>query len=248
MVHLRALWVCLVVAGGLALAGTAAASCTPNRQASGGRWWSRMIVGPQQLENCVDGTYANILNSNPYIYPQGDTTSAWVMLLDWNTGAFAQVGWIKLQNGTRHNFTEVYSAETNWHSQRVDDYTADAVGSTPQYKMTYTSSNNLFHFYWGGVDRYDFSSPSYAGCSAEQAGEIHNLASQMPGLSANPDTFTNTTIHHGNYSGGGSWYESNSWSTYTGDKYGNRAGSFGNQTFDPPPFFIHELDIWDTCS
>lgn len=195
-----------------------------------------MSVGPDTGANCLIGTYANIENSNPYIYPQDDTSSAWVMLFNNSSNGYAQVGWIKHSDGTRYNFSEANTAETGWNFDRKE-YGSSSVGSTPQYKMTF--SNNYFHFFIGGTDYRDFNSTTYTGCDAEQSGEIHNLKSQMPGESGNPTPFTNPYIDDT------SWHESHLWITFTGDKYGHPTGSFKYTTSGYP---LSELDIWDTCS
>ena len=240
MMKIRVLATLLAVIGVLVMAGTAVASCTPSgskRVASSGHWWSRMVVGPDEGSNCLTRTYANIGNGNPYIYPYGGITSAWVMLIDESEPkAYAQVGWLKNPDGTRNNFSEVNASETNWNYSRVT-YAANAVGDTPEYKMTYIS--NYFHFLIDGSDYRDFSSPSYGGCGVEQSGEIQNIASQMPGESISHDVFTNPYIWDGSY------HESHLWTTLTGDVYGHPAGSFGNSTTGYP---VSQMDIWDTCS
>jgi hypothetical protein len=184
----------------------------------------------------LSGTYANVKNNNPYIYPQDDTTSAWVMLFNNSSNGYAQVGWIKHSDGSRYNFSEVNTAETGWNFSRKE-YGSSSVGSSPQYKMTV--SNDWFHFFIGGVDYRDFNSTTYTGCDAEQSGEIHNLASQMPGESSNPDLFTNPYVLDS------SWHLTRYWITFTGDKYGHPVGAFANATYGSP---FNELDIWDTCS
>ena len=160
---------------------------------------------------------------------------------------YAQVGWFKFPDGTRNNFSEVRTDETEslpTHYSRKF-YPASSVGSTPEYKMTFIpddAGNNWFHFFIGGVDKRNFESNTFAGCGVEQAGEIQNLASQMPGLVGDPDVFTNNYVWD---SSSGSYHLSGLWFPLTGDVFQHPAGSFGNATSGSP---LSELDIWDNCS
>ena len=160
------------------------------------------------------------------------------MLENINGPDLAQVGWLKQADGSRYNFSEVSTYENHWvPSERL--YGSSSVGSSPEYKMTYSS--NTFHFLINNVDYRDFSSPTYGGCDAFQSGEITNLANQMPGEPSNPDPFTASHVRRASDN---SWFLTNLWFIVRGDSSGNQAGAFHYSTHGSPE---SEIDIWDGC-
>jgi len=151
------------------------------------------------------------------------------MLFNNSTGSYGQVGWLQQTGGTRYNFTETNTSGL-FHQ---DFFSASTLGTSPQYKMTFSS--NAFHYYIAGTNVLTDSNTGYTGCWAEQMGEVTNSANQMPGGYNSHDTFTSAEIRRADTEG---WYNTNGTTTSDNDTwYGHSAVSSS------------ELDIWDkACS
>jgi hypothetical protein len=129
------------------------------------------------------------------------------------------------------DFYQVNDADTNW--QPVEkDWAPDPVGSNPQYEITYSAS--AFHVFVNGTNYYNPSSPTFTGCSAEQAGEIANRADQMYGEVSNHDPFTSAGVRKASNN---SWFNTVYW-----DPYNNNVSWFGSSESGSP---WTTIQIWD---
>jgi hypothetical protein len=131
------------------------------------------------------------------------------------SGIVSQTGWSKGYDGSRYNWVTFNAGgsnfgETNW--------TAPALGSEPEYKVTYTYANNTFHYFYNGANNYNVQYPNgQLGCNykteAESTGEIDTLHNQMPGTQSNMQQFDDEEVMNN----GGTWtYPTGptNWSTY----------------------------------
>lgn len=228
----------VILTAGLVWTTSAAASCIPNRGSDQTTdWEDGWAAGPFSGTVCLNGSYAYIANHSPYVH--GLTTTAWTMLMNNANGGYAQIGWMKGADGNRWNFSEWDDADSGWVFLQKT-YGASPIGSSPNYRVTYSSG--AFHFLIDGVDYRDVSSPSYGGCAAEQAGEIHDLASQMPGEPSNHDAFTAAHVRNASDN---SWFATSLWRTYAGTPGGADGFYFDSSTSGNPPT---EIDIWDKCT
>jgi hypothetical protein len=169
------------VAGALALAGNAAASCDPNGSNFDGNWYSGWETGPPS-GTCINGSTANILVYSPYVEYQDVT--AWTMLYNQSTGSYGQIGYLKDSSGNRYNWSETSTVNT-WDQVY---WSAPTIGDDPEYKMTFSSG--AFHYFINGSNVLTESNTGYTGCHAQQEGEVTNAANQMEGDTSTAVYFT----------------------------------------------------------
>lgn len=233
----------LVVSG---LAATAAQACNPGRTINPNySYFDGWRTGTPYEGYCLNGSLADIVVRSPYV--QSGDTSVWTMLYNNADGGLAQVGWDKCSNGNNYNFVEMDDADTNWQYQKTD-FGSDPNGSAPEYKITYSA--NSFHFFKGGVNYYNWSSPTYSGCWAQQAGETQDRNSQMPGNTSDADSLFSNQVRHANDN---SWHQTNSWANTSPSPFiqasaGNpySLSVYGQSTLGNP---LTYLGIWDkNCS
>lgn len=224
----------LIVASlaGLTWAATAAASCMPRSPGSLTRGYSQdgWAVGPFDGEVCLNGSRVNVENHSPYVY-SGSTSSEWTALYNNTDGGYGQIGSEKQGSGVRFDFYQVNDTDTG-HMPVEKDWAADPVGSDPQYEITYSAG--AFHVFVNGTNYYNPASPTYSGCSAEQAGEIHNRADQMYGEVSNHDPFTHASVRKASNN---SWFNTVYW-----DPYNDNVSWFGDSESGTP---WTTIQIWD---
>jgi hypothetical protein len=192
-------------------------------------------------QGCLTGSLADIQVKNPYV--ETGKSSAWTALFNNVSGEIGQVGWLNTTpNYTRFNFAE-FAVGTTIHDFK--EWVADPVGSSPEYKVTYSSG--YFHLFENGTNYYNFSDSTYQGCWAEQAAEVQNWNSQMPGVASDHEQMIGSKIL-----GVSGWVTTNSWSNTTPSPFVERIdGVYG---FSPPFEWQlwgspnYNLAIWDTCS
>jgi len=133
------------------------------------------------------GVRAQIYNYSPYVYNElAQETTVWVMLGNFSTGRYAQIGWWEDWNGTRNTFTEYGQngsiPTTNW-------YPPFPINAQKWYKMVFDPDVNGYYFY-ANSELYQFSTNlGIHPDGVENYSEIHTRASQMPGGSLNSETF-----------------------------------------------------------
>lgn len=214
---------------GLVCAASAAASCNPGRPPYSGTYQDGWRTGPFISQPCLNGSLGLILNATPFVYPGAAETSAWTMLYNNNANGYGQVGWDIDSNGNRHNFVQTNTVDVFFNK----DFASSPSGSSPEYKTTYSA--NAFHYFVDGTNYYNVSSPSYTGCSAEQAGEIKNKDSQMPGTTSTHDYVTGAQVRRASDN---TWFNPGS---FGWDVYNDNSSWFG-QSFTYTPATIQ---FWD---
>jgi len=175
----------IVLLTALVMAGVAAGSCNPGRSAASGNWWDGWTTSPSGA--CLIGSSANILVYSPYVYASDVT--AWVMLENPDTGRYGQVGWLQQTNGSRFSFVESSTVNGGF---RQTYFASKAVGSAPEYKVTFSS--DAFHYFIDGVNYYTHANTGFGGCTSSQSAEVTNSANQMPGGYNNHVPFTNAQV------------------------------------------------------
>jgi hypothetical protein len=187
----------LVVVG---LAATAAEACNPNRSPNGAyNYYSGSNTGPTfDGGRCIIGTGVFPIVRNPYVQ-SGDVTT-WTALVDGGNGEIIQEGWRNITpNYTRQNFAEWVLS--NGHVQNMKTWAPDPVGTQPGYQVLY--SGGAFHINYNGANRYNWTDTSYQGCWVQNESEIHDVNSQMPGVSATHESFVPGLSVQ--FSGTGTW-------------------------------------------
>lgn len=241
----------------------AASACNPGRTPNGSYHFSAgWDTGPTFISgNCINGSSANIEVKNPYV--ETGQVAGWTGLGDPVAGhqALGQIGWLNTTpNYTRSNFAELV---VNGVRQDFKQFQADSVGSSPNYKVTYSAG--AFHLFKGGTLYYDFSDSSYAGCWAQQSGETQNWNSQLPGVPSDHETLSSAQVR---FTSDNNWRSTSSWensgaegfcpSPFTTSDYPFSACSgAGDGKFNLTPG-VHlnynasgsplKLDIWDMCT
>jgi hypothetical protein len=192
--------------GSIMIATAARASATPDPCAPPrGDDQTDYIVGWSTLGSPT-GVLADVLNYGSYVYPSihggaHDSSSAWVMLAN-TAGApfhdYAQVGWDKVYVGpgsyTFTTFTEWAGPTGTFDNQLGANLTG---GSSDDYKVDYLGSSG-FAFYVGSTEIQ--TAPNvFTPNIAINAGEIHTLASQMPGNYSDPEDFSSVDMDQGGW-------------------------------------------------
>ena len=216
----------MVFVAGLIWAASASAGCNPGRPQYHGSYQDGWALSAL---TCITGSQADIYNGNPYVYSGATPSTVWTMI-DNNGNSYGQIGYQVDSSGTRKNFYEYNDADTGYLP--VDKtWGSSPIFTSPNYKITYSS--DYFHMFVDGVNYWNVSSPSFVGCYAEQAAEIHNKDSQMPGIVSNHETIDNFQVRDN------SGWNSNA-ATYP---YNDNTSWFG-QAFDPL-----DIETWDkACS
>lgn len=191
------------------------ASCNPGRPAVNGHWqdgWKRS----KPSGACLTGSSSNIRVYSPYVHT--NDVSAWVMLYNANpnSDSYAQVGWLQQANGSRFNFVESITVGGGF---RQTYFSANSVGSTPEYKITFSS--DAFHYFVNGVNWYTHANTGYGGCWSAQAGEISSFANQMPGGRNSHVPFTNASVRRSDTG----WVGANGTPYSNSSEHGNAIGS-----------------------
>lgn len=151
---------------------------------------------------CVFGSDAFIYVTDPSVlapdWSYWSESSAWTGL-QFNaadgSSILAQTGWYKRYNGSRENWV---GFNTGGYNFGETDWTAPAIGTEPEYRVTYTYANHTFHYFYNGANRYNVQYPTQPGCdyhtSAENLGEINTLHNQMPGTQGNMQQFDDEEV------------------------------------------------------
>lgn len=189
----------------------AEAKCQPGRSDDRQTYFDgwRRDVGTR-----VGGVYSNILNYSPWVQPGvGQHTVGWSMLANQSYGInFGQIGWWEYPGTVgRKTFVEYTTSPNVVAPPRF--YNGDPVGSSSYYTVLYDEVTG-FQFKDNGVTEY--SMPAYyTPIEAQIFGEMHTLASQMPGGVYGGEVFADSHVWINNWTEfAGS--DSNSPSTYFG--------------------------------
>lgn len=200
---------CVLVATG-ALAGVANA-CN-NTRSNDHRFYFAGNSYPNQGYGsvCVFGTDTFIYVTDPSVlapdWSYYSLSQAWTGV-QFNaangSSIVAQTGWAKRYNGSRYNWVTFNTGGANFGET---DWTAPAIGSEPEYKVTYTYGNNTFHYFYNGANNYNVQYPNgQLGCNYNtetvNVGEIDTLHNQMPGTLNNPQQFDDEEVMNN----GGTW-------------------------------------------
>jgi hypothetical protein len=233
---MRALCIISAILVASVFTGAAVASCNPGRANNGTIYQDGWFVGPGENEVCLNGSFANIKVYNPYVV---GNISAWTMIYYGTTGHYAQVGYYKNGGGSLINFLQFQTADRGFVNKFPTNVPEPVVGNTPQYKVDYASGN--FHFFIGGTI-VDTDAATYGGCDADQAGETHTLADQMPGAVNNRVNFTGSNVRNASTN---SWFQSFKWNGYVDNWNTGQTVQYFGQSVSLPS----QIDIWDkACS
>jgi hypothetical protein len=123
----------------------------------------------------VEGVKSKIKEYDPHIEGVGAHSMAWVML-EKSGGYWAQAGWKKSSYG-REKFAQWTVGPWDWYD--APPVSPNPVGTSTEYMVFY--SGYRFYFYANGSQFTSSVSASFIPTRATIAGEITNLASQMPG-------------------------------------------------------------------
>lgn len=150
------------------------------------------------------GVKSYILNHDPFVWPNGSGSSAWVMLTG-AAGQWAQIGWIEHFEDARNTFiqftTPTYDPEDPNGTVQTFYYPPETIGTYTQYRIEYWGDFE----YWAGSQGFGVSPNWFTPAAAQISGEILNLQTQMPGGYNSPAYFALAYI----YTGG--------WIAYDGD-------------------------------
>jgi hypothetical protein len=179
---------------------TAEAQCSApryQRQNVFGNWHAYWVRTPG---GTVYGVKSYILNYDPYVWPNGSASTAWVMLTRPDGDYWAQVGWIELFNNIRHTVVQVttpeYDPDDPYGTLDTWFFPSHPVGAFTEYRVEYTGS--LFT-YWAGSSAIASTLKYFTPTQGEIAGEILNLQSQMPGGYNSPEAFQLSYIKTGGW-------------------------------------------------
>lgn len=170
----------IVVAAVLVVPSPVSAKCQPNLADNGKSYWAGTSRNPPS-GYYPGGVSAYILNYSPWVQTNSDVY-AWTMLVGPNTGPtkqwenWAQVGWQEHAGGTRYTFVDWTDGQGHAHWDHLGSPLP--VGSYTQYVTQYDGA--YFYMSANGVS-YPRQSAGWVPVEAEIEGEIHTLASQMPG-------------------------------------------------------------------
>ncbi len=190
--------------------GATQTKCDPNRTNNGvsyfDGWFNTGTAGQ------VGGIYSNIENYSPWVYPNS-SVSAWSMLDNPSEDNWAQAGWIEYAYGTRYSFVEYTTSPGNYTTQL---YPAYAVGDYTYYTTMYDGANSYFTFQIASNTMYQIQL-SWVPDQAQNYGEIHTLADQMPGNRSWPEDFSSTY-----------WWDATGWKVFNGYANNTGGGYFSN--------------------
>jgi hypothetical protein len=216
------------VAGGT----PALASCNPNRTPTLGTWQAGWSTGTG-----IYDIQSNLLEYDPWVYGHGQP-SAWVMLD--NSGGcgacyLSQVGWTKFGDndgnggGTRYTFY-AYTLNGQYYER---DNPGQTVGNYTTYRVYWFigGGNNYYAYFYVNGSYYANSIVDFQPNDGTMAGEIGNLASQMPGGYYSPEYFKTSQKRVS---------PSTSWQSFSGTTY-----SSSSQYFKSDYESSTQLGIWD---
>jgi hypothetical protein len=202
---------------------------------------------------CVFGTDTYIYVTDPSV-PAPDWASksfsaAWTGLqfVDAHGNAtLSQTGWAKNHDGSRFNWVTFNTGGANFDET---DWTAPTVGSEPDYKVTYTYSNNTFHYFYNGANNYNVQYPNgQLGCDYNtenvNIGEIDTLHNQMPGTLNNQQQFDDEEVMNN----GGTWTYPTGPSNWTTTNTNNTYFYLAQGAVSIGGFTAEYANIYDKCN
>jgi hypothetical protein len=213
-----------ILAGSLlSIANPAWASCNPGRTDDGiyyydGDEWAPSGPG-------LNGVQSNIWNYNPYT-AVGANALDFVMLQLSNN--WAQIGRRTEHSSGEFTFYQWTTSPGNWLNINV---AAQPVSTFTNYKVDLGSGGN-FNFYVDGT-KIDGKTASFTPIQFVVEGEIHSLATQMPGAAQN--TESNWAQKYRENDANDTWYDVTSYNTIN-----SRPTSFANV-----PLGSSNFDIYD---
>lgn len=199
------------------------AKCQPGRTNNGTVYWDGWY---RSSSGTVGGVYSDILNYSPWVEPNNEVM-AWTML---NNGGsnWAQVGWWEYAGGTRSTFVQWTTSPGHWSTKF---WTPQSVGSYSYYTTLYGNTPGDFTFEVNG-STIDKETASFTPNDAQNYGEIHTLADQMPGGYNANEVFKATNV----YIGG--------WQSFSGTSTNSSSTYFGESNVSST-----QRNIWDwACS
>jgi hypothetical protein len=129
---------------------------------------------------------------------------------------WAQVGWDKALNGTRHDFVQWTDNSGHWFTE---NFSASPIGSTPNYETIYNpGASPAFLFERDNAVLWQ-AAALWQPATVQTMGEIHNKADQMPGAVS-----SQVFLDNAYYTMGNGWLEINSdpfssdWNNFTSIK------------------------------
>jgi len=204
----------VVVAAALLPVAPAAAAgdgmgCQPGRTDDGRRYstWSGDTSG------LAGGMYAQILDYSPWVQPNRDPSSAWVMIQKSNDGnVYSQVGWWEMPYGARYTFAEIGwwdgSAGRYYFTRHLSG--ALPLGNSYYYNVNYNPYDTQHPYqYWVNNQLVAEDPPLIPDGQlnmGEVAGETKSLSSQMPGGWQGPSETFNDTHYWWPRGSSGGWH------------------------------------------
>lgn len=196
----------VVVLVGLAGPTATLAKCQPGRTNNGSAYWAGWYRNTSS--GYWGGIFSDIYNYSPWVQPGTDTT-AWVMLTKKTGGTnWAQVGWWEEAYGVRHTFTQYTDSSGHWYTTF---WSPKATNTYTYYTTLWNNTPGKFTFQVAGSTVQTVTA-AFSPDASQIMGEIHSLASQMPGGSGSSyhEWFTDSHV----------W--TTSWIAYDGTSTGNQ--------------------------
>ncbi len=163
----------------------AVAKCQPGRANNGQSYFA----GGNRIQTNIKGVTSQILNYSPWVQP-GSEVSAWVMLtLSSDHRWWSQIGWYEEANDNRHTFTQYTDSPNHWWTDFW--WPPEPVNTYTTYKVAISGTS--FIFYVNGVIKKS-AFAAFTPNEAQDFGELHTLASQMPGAALNLEWFKSMQI------------------------------------------------------
>jgi hypothetical protein len=165
---------------------------------------------------------SDIYQYDSYLY-DGYQTSAWVMLQDYHSSSccWSQIGWFEYTaSGTKYRATFTQWTHDNTFSE--NDWPGDvSVGQTTRYQVYFQGAAFGYWYFYRNGTLIDAEGPEFIPTSAYVAGEISNLASQMPGGYSSNST-------HEVFSNIGYMQPAGAWGSFSGSTHNPYNTYFGN--------------------
>jgi hypothetical protein len=134
---------------------------------------------------------------------------AWVMLTKKSGGTnWSQVGWWEESGGVRHTFTQYTDTSGHWYTKF---WSPKPAGQYSYYTVLWNNSPGNWTFQVDGAT-VQIATAYFSPDASQIMGEIHTLASQMPGGSGSSahEWFADAHVY------------TTSWITYSGTSTGNQ--------------------------
>jgi hypothetical protein len=175
-----------------AILAPAAIACIPGRSNDGRTYFDGWYRTASSVPGGTMGdVHESIYELSPYV--AGDVSAAWVMLDNMTSPpGYVQVGWIKYQAGDRHAFDEWTDSSGNWTRSLG---AAFGVGGFTPYEVLWNGTAQRLQTYAGGA-LFGSHVRYFTIREAENFGEIHTLASQMPGTTNQHEQLTNAYVQN----------------------------------------------------